>query len=355
MGKGGGSPPPPPDPQKEAEAQFQLNKDTAGWAIAHGTPNQTSPAGFVNYNKYDLPNRADGSSGGQGVSNVTTGFTPEFQDIFDQIRQTGEQRVNNLPTGAFNPTTDTTALQQSYIDEGVRNVMPVWETEDKQRKVLMAERGIPIDSEIWNGQQDQAQRQRYDYLAGLGNQAHQAAADDQARQYQQEVTTRQVADTEFANTQNMAQSALAALQGRDSPVIPASITAPDRLGAGQRAYQSQLQAWQAQQASKSAGLGGLMSGLGALGGLFSDERVKDDIDPVGKTDDGQTIYRYRYKGDPTFHMGLLAQEVEKRHPEAVGEVGGIKTVNYQAATEGAIHHKGKPSLASHLRHGGQRA
>ena len=89
----------------------------------------------------------------------------------------------------------------------------------------------------------------------------------------------------------------------------------------------------------SATLGGLGSAIAGIGSLFSDERVKEDITEVGETKDGQKVYRYRYKGDPTWHMGLIAQEVEKNHPEAVGAVGGIKTVEYGAATEQAAHMK----------------
>ena len=78
---------------------------------------------------------------------------------------------------------------------------------------------------------------------------------------------------------------------------------------------------------------GQIAGLGATAlSMFSDERVKDNIEPVGMTFDGQNIYKYNYKGIPTTQMGLLAQEVEEKHPEAVGSVNGIKTVNYDAAT-----------------------
>jgi hypothetical protein len=79
---------------------------------------------------------------------------------------------------------------------------------------------------------------------------------------------------------------------------------------------------------------GLGLGVSALS-LLSDERLKENIQQVGKTNDGQKIYSYNYKGDPRPTLGLLAQEVEQNHPEAVGSVGGMKTVNYKAATKGA--------------------
>lgn len=78
--------------------------------------------------------------------------------------------------------------------------------------------------------------------------------------------------------------------------------------------------------------GSMLSGLGSLF-TSSDERLKEDIAPVGSLYDGQKVYSYRYKGDSTPRVGLLAQEVEKVHPEAVKEFGGFKAVNYGKATE----------------------
>lgn len=78
-------------------------------------------------------------------------------------------------------------------------------------------------------------------------------------------------------------------------------------------------------------------GTAAMGAFFpSDERVKEDIREVGKTHDGQKIYSYRYKGDDRTQLGLLAQEVEEDHPEAVREgFGGLKMVDYREATKDA--------------------
>ena len=82
-------------------------------------------------------------------------------------------------------------------------------------------------------------------------------------------------------------------------------------------------------------------GLVTAIGTFSDERVKENIEPIGETNDGQKIYRYNYKGSPKTEIGLIAQEVEKKHPEAVGSLGGIKMVDYEAATENAAQRTGK--------------
>ena len=86
---------------------------------------------------------------------------------------------------------------------------------------------------------------------------------------------------------------------------------------------------------------GIGEGIGAAGvgllSMFSDERMKENIHPVGKTFDGQNIYKYNYKGDPSTQIGLIAQEVEHKHPSAVGHSQGYKTVNYDEATKSAEH------------------
>lgn len=68
---------------------------------------------------------------------------------------------------------------------------------------------------------------------------------------------------------------------------------------------------------------------------WSDERLKEDKEVVGKTFDGQPIYKYRMKDGSAPQLGLMAQDVEKLHPDAVREVNGYKQVNYDAATEDA--------------------
>ena len=89
---------------------------------------------------------------------------------------------------------------------------------------------------------------------------------------------------------------------------------------------------------------GTNSGGSGLLGLLksSDRRLKEDIEPVGSLFDGTPVYGYRYKGAPAYHIGLMAQDVEKTAPEAVVEINGYKAVDYRAATEASrrIHEAG---------------
>ena len=103
---------------------------------------------------------------------------------------------------------------------------------------------------------------------------------------------------------------------------PADIT-----GAMNNQYQGQIDQYNAKTNSNNAWLSALAS-LGSAAMFMSDERVKEDISPVGELNDGTNVYLFKYKGDDTPQVGVMAQEVEKTQPEAVKEKGGIKHVDY---------------------------
>lgn len=72
----------------------------------------------------------------------------------------------------------------------------------------------------------------------------------------------------------------------------------------------------------------LGSAIGAAA-MLSDRRAKTDIKRIGKLDDGTGVYSYRYKGSDAPQVGVMAQEVEKKHPNAVTTGSdGFKRVNY---------------------------
>ena len=146
---------------------------------------------------------------------------------------------------------------------------------------------------------------------------------------------------------NAQQAGLAGAQAQ----LAAGQTQQQTQQAGLQALYNQFQQQQGFPYQQAQFLANIAEGTGALsgnatsgtstttggGGFFSDERLKENIQRVGETDDGQPIYRYNYKGDKNTQIGLLAQDVEKHHPEAVGLAGGYKTVNYKKATEDAVH------------------
>jgi hypothetical protein len=75
-------------------------------------------------------------------------------------------------------------------------------------------------------------------------------------------------------------------------------------------------------------LGTILSGAGLLAGFMSDVRMKENIEPMG-AENGHNIYKFNYIGDNKKYIGVMAQEVEKTHPDAVVEdVNGVKRVKY---------------------------
>lgn len=105
----------------------------------------------------------------------------------------------------------------------------------------------------------------------------------------------------------------------------------------QQSYPFQVAQFLANIAEGTGALSGSTTTTQQPGGFFSDERLKEDMEPIGKTFDGQTIYRYKMKGDSRDRIGLSAQKVERKHPDAVGLAGGFRYVDYGKATEEAAN------------------
>jgi hypothetical protein len=91
--------------------------------------------------------------------------------------------------------------------------------------------------------------------------------------------------------------------------------------------------------SITQGLGAATSGMGLLTSLMSlsDERAKENIEEIGKTYDGQNIYRYNFRGDPRTQIGLIAQEEAYHDPGSVQRIGmgDLLGIDYGRATEDA--------------------
>lgn len=96
------------------------------------------------------------------------------------------------------------------------------------------------------------------------------------------------------------------------------------------------------QAAIGAGYAGGLAGLGGssaagtgfaaslLGSLFSDRRLKTDIQEIGETTSGFPLFLFRYKNESPMarHIGVMAQDVEKTRPWAVIETPRGKMVDY---------------------------
>jgi hypothetical protein len=187
---------------------------------------------------------------------------------------------------------------------------------------LMGQQNLAMGNTLSNMANTGYQQSAQNYLAGLGQQgalsAQMGALGVQGQQ--------------------------AGLQGAQA-MMGAGTLGQQTSQAGQTALYNQFQQQQAYPFQVSQFLANIAEGTGALSGsttttqapqsFFSDVRLKEDIKRVGTAKNGLPIYTFKYKGDDTeqTHTGYMAQDVEKVHPEAVGESHGYKTVDYDKASE----------------------
>lgn len=199
-----------------------------------------------------------------------------------------------------------------------------------------------IERAILQGQQELATAQAVAPIFAQGYQQAVNTAQGQQGVVAADLARRMQAGQQVANLGTAGQQA--ALQGAQAQIQAGTLEQQTKQALDTAKYQEFLQerGFPYQQAQF---LANIAMGTGALSGstttttqptgFFSDERLKENIERVGETDDGQPIYRYNYKGDHRTQIGLLAQDVERSHPDAVGESHGYKTVDYEKATDDA--------------------
>lgn len=78
-------------------------------------------------------------------------------------------------------------------------------------------------------------------------------------------------------------------------------------------------------------LGSIASAAGGIASIFSDRRLKRDIIKIGEEADGLGIYEFRYLTSIKRVVGVMADEIAKLRPHALGpKIEGYATVNYGA-------------------------
>ena len=83
--------------------------------------------------------------------------------------------------------------------------------------------------------------------------------------------------------------------------------------------------------AQSSTFGNIMSGVGGIASIFSDRRLKSNVEKIGEEPDGLGIYRFRYIGALRDAIGVMADEVAALRPWAIGRtIAGYQTVNYGA-------------------------
>lgn len=276
-------------------------------------------------------------------------------DDFSADRQRVEEAImSRLDPGLRQ---DESRLRNRLINAGIRPGTAAWDSE--YARLSRAENDARTGAILAGGQEqsrlvglarDAAMFTNESRLAGTGfnNQAQLSGANQQnaarAQALQELLAQRAQPINEISALLSGGQVTNPAAQFSQMPGV--NVGGVDYAGLVGQNYQGQVAASNAAAQQQNAMMGGLFglggSLLGAAGnaggfgslfsGIFSDRRLKENVERVGKTDDGQNIYAYNYKGDDTPQIGLMAQEVEKRNPDAVREhPSGYKMVDYGRA------------------------
>jgi hypothetical protein len=251
-------------------------------------------------------------------------FRPQAEQLRDIVLPTLEARFSGAGRGASGAHRDTALraledMQRAQSDAAAKAAAGIYTTERGNQQAAI---GLLPAFQNMDYQNLMALRQ-----AGAADDAHaQRLLDDRNARY--DYDNRAQADW-YARIAQLLQSIYPGTRtsGNSTAMTTGSST---RRGLGD---------------AIGTGLGIARLGIDALGlpgtplfGLpFSDRRLKSDIEPVGRTFDGQNVYRYRLLGEPHHRLGLMAQEVEARDPAAVvTDASGFKRVDYARATERAV-------------------
>lgn len=229
------------------------------------------------------------------------------------------------------PSTDNEAVRQATFELGKRQLDPELKSQREALATRLANQGIPIGSEAYNAEMNRLERSQGDQLNALSLQSLQTGI--------------QTAEAQRAARFNEISSLLGRTQvgaGTNFGQYQSNYQGLDLMGAQQAELNRQNQMNIANQQAKAgvtaaqwgaagAAIGGIAGGVGSF---FkpSDIDLKTNIKFENKIINNLPIYSYEYKnskyGVGRFE-GVMAQDVEKTYPEAVGiSPEGYKMVDY---------------------------
>ena len=73
---------------------------------------------------------------------------------------------------------------------------------------------------------------------------------------------------------------------------------------------------------------GVASQVAGIVSAFSDIKLKENVEQVGVSPQGYNIYEFNYTGSKVRFRGVMAQDVLKKNPMAVGIDQNYLTVDY---------------------------
>lgn len=339
-----------PDPKETAAAQTGTNVATALANAQLGNVNQYGPDGSVTYSQSGYTTIKDPTSGATyniPQYNQYTTLSGAQQAIKDQtdaaslnlgkIANNQSAFLNSYLSKPFSLSSlgsfdiDNAATEGRLVDLGRRRLDPVIAQRDEDLRTRLANQGIKAGSDAYGRELATAAQGNNDAYTSLLLNGRQQAANEILTERQQQV---QEALTQRNQPLNEISALLSGTQvgtpqfgaGTNQPSLPTV----DYAGLVNQNYQNKLGAYNTQMSQYNSLAGGLF-GLGGKILSLSDKRAKKNIKKIGEAK-GHGLYSYEYKkgkGPAGKQVGVMAQEVEKKRPDAVSRrPDGLRQVDY---------------------------
>ena len=278
----------------------------------------TATKNLVNYlNSYDT------SGSDTTLSNLTKYASTASQNLADALSNynfnvdASEEARNQAQNATYN----------AYMER----LRPEFERQTADYATMLQNKGLPVGSEAYERAMGDLLQKQNDATNQAAYQSVLAGQDA----YSQDIQN-QIAAGNFGNTaqQMYINQLLSALEGSASGYDVAMDKYAAQSNQAAQQYAARQQAANNRLALTNGLLGATGTGVGAYAALASDARLKENIKPVGKLDNGLTVYSFNFKGKPETQLGLIAQEVQEVKPDAVVEGDdGFLRVYYAKAVE----------------------
>ena len=314
------SPPKPPDPRVVAEAQTKSNKETAVANAYLNRIDQTGPTGTSSYEV--VGTNPDGTP----KFAQTTAFSAPVQGLFDSsmamnkgIADTGVQQIAGIQQQYAKPLDLNTEVENKIAQFQSARLDPSLQQQDEALRNRLTNQGFREGTEGWDRAMTRQGQIANDARNSMWLGARQQGVNEALMQ----------------RTQPLAE--FNAIRTGAMPQMPTFMGVPQTQQAGTNIagiysdnYNQQMAAYNAQQASDNAFMGGLMGLGGTLGAawLRSDRRLKRNIQRIGSLASGLPLYAYRYLWSDAPQIGVMAQEARELFPDAVREFDGFLAVDY---------------------------
>lgn len=312
-----------PDPKATADAQAQMNRETAITQAGLNSTNQVTPWGNLTYTQSGT------WDDGTPQFTATTSLSPEQQELYNLstatqknlgnigVEQSGKIRdLLNSPIDMSNE-----AVESRLFDLGSKRLNPVFAEREGQMRQDLLNRGIREGTPAFEAEMRRFNESRNDAF-------NQLALTGRGQAMQELLTSRNQPINEI--TALLSGSQVQSPQFQSTPQTP--VSGVDYAGLVSNNYNQQVAANNSMLGGL-AGLGGSLIGGWAKSGFMmpSDRKLKEGARVVGRLENGLPVWAFRYRGGDITMLGLMADEVEQIHPEAVGEVSGYKAVDYDLA------------------------